>query len=451
MGDRISLINFINVLRGRLEHGIMLIFVTLYLATGLAAYNIGPIPIQWLARSGFIILATALIFALKRIRVVPGGLVFVMFIGWGLVVNALNVGRFGTVMPDLATLPYELYIIVRYVNLLVFAAVLYLTFWLLTQGYAKSLTNWIVLTGALVSLAALYIYIANIYGLPQPPRSRLGTSGSEQATTFSYGYFFYNRALGTFREPSHLAEWLLLPLFFSLTRFNKAARVNTLLIGSILLLTVSLGGILSSVIGIIAAILIINPLRMVNLKRLIGFTVLLSILAVCLQLVPVGIDDEALNIYSIIRFRILELIEGGVEVANLGYLYEFFANTPSPFLGYGHGNANIFLSSVTGNEAVVSYLSLYINVLYSTGVVGFGLLLFFLLRPIIWVVSKKKRGEFGWSPVFLMTYLAYLVFFGIRVEELSVPFAVSAAYLTYQGAPGLKVQGQRHAIRGCRE
>ena len=440
-----------NVLRVRLECGIAFIFVTLFLGTGLAAYNIASVPIQWLAQAGFIALAAALILGLKRVRIVPGGYILIMFMGWALVVNGFNIGRFAAEMPALAPLPYELFIIVRYINLLSFTAVLYLTFWLLTQGYSKSLTNWIVLIGVLVSLAALYLYFANIYGLPEPSRSRLGTGGGEQATTFSYGYFFYNRALGTFREPSHLAEWLLLPLFFSLTRPGKAAIVSTFLIGSTLLLTVSLGGIMSFVIGVVAAILINNPLRIKNLKRLIGITVALSILAVGLQLVSIGIGGEVLNIYSIISFRILELLEGGVAASNIGFVYEFLAENPFPLLGYGLGNANIFFSNNTGNDSVVSYLSLYINVLSSTGIVGFGLLLLFLLRPIIRAVAKKGRFEFGQSPVFLMTYLAYLIFFGVHTEELSVPFAVSAAYLTYQGTLDSRPQGQGHTIRGCSE
>ena len=205
MGEPILLIQAFNVLRGRLECRITLVFVTLFLGTGLAAYSIGSVPIQWLAQAGFVVLAAALVLGLKRIRIVPGGYILIMFMGWALVVNGFNAGRFAAEMPALAPLPYELFIIVRYINLLSFTAVLYLTFWLLTQGYAKSLTNWIVLIGVLVSLAALYIYIANIYGLPQPPRSRMGTSGGEQATTFSYGYFFYNRALGTFVSR---ATWL---------------------------------------------------------------------------------------------------------------------------------------------------------------------------------------------------------------------------------------------------
>ena len=230
-----------------------------------------------------------------------------------------------------------------------------------------------------------------------------------------------------------MAEWLLLPLFFSLTRSGKAARVGTFLIGLTLLLTVSLGGIISFVVGVVVAILISNPLRMKNLKQLVGITVVLSILAVGLQLVSIGVGGEALNIYSIISLRILEFLEGGVEASNIGFVYEFIADNPLPLLGYGLGNANIFLSNVTENDSVVSYLSLYINVLYSTGVMGFGLLLFFLLRPIIRAVAKKGHSEFSQPSVFLMSYLAYLVFFGVHAEELSVPFAISAAYLTYQG------------------
>ena len=416
-------------------------FVALFLCTGLGAYSIWSVPFVWIAQAGEVALAAALIIGLNRVRNVPGGLVFIVFIAWALIVNILNAECFASMMPAMATLPYGLFIIVRYVNLLAFAAVFYLTFWLMTQGYSEFLVKGIVGVGTLVSLAALYIYIAQIYGLPEPSRTRMGTGGGEQATTFSLGSFFYTRALGTFREPSHLAEWLVLPLFFSLARSNRAARVGTFLIGTTLLLTVSLTGILSAMVGGVAAILISNPLRLENLKRLVGVAAVLSVLAIGLQIVSVNAADEEHSITSIVSLRTLEILEGGLGSSNRGHTYEFIADNPFPLVGYGLGNANIFISNAFGSDLVMSYLSLYINTLYSTGIVGLGLLLVFLVSPIIRNLAKRESAKLRHSPVFLMTYLAYLVSFGVNVDELSVPFAISAAFLAHQGALGSRLKG----------
>jgi hypothetical protein len=438
----------------RLGHQVALGFVALFLGTGLAAYSLGPVPVPWLTQVGFVALAGLLIMARNRVRIVPGGLALVMFMAWTLLVSlvsAYSAEYFAGAMPQGATLPYGLFILARYINLLAFAAAFYLTFWLLTQGYAKFLVKWIVLIGIFVSLAAVYVYLAHSYGLPELPRTRLGTGGGEQATTFSSGLLFYRRALGTFREPNHLAEWLLLPLFLSLALSHGAARVSTLLIGSTLLLTVSLAGTLSAVMGGIAGTLMNGPFCAKNLKRTIGVVAMPIVLAVGLIGLSVGVVGEGQSIYSILSFRAVEILEGGVEASNRNYISEFIADNPFPLVGYGLGNANIVASEAMGNDLVVSYLSLYLNIIYSTGVVGICLLLTFLLPPLVRKPAKKGTGEYGLSPVFLMAYLAYLVEFGVSSEELSVPFAVAAAFLRYQGTLGSGLPSLKHMGPGRSE
>ena len=92
--------------------------------------------------------------------------------------------------------------------------------------------------GVLCAAMALYIYVAQLSGLPEPPRTRMGTGGDQQATTFTYAF---HRAMGTFQEPGDLASWLVLPLFLSFLargRYKNLGSIAIAALGSVLLLLV---------------------------------------------------------------------------------------------------------------------------------------------------------------------------------------------------------------------
>src|SRR5687768_436972 len=140
--------------------GVLQLFAVLFAFTGLAAYNFGPAPFPWLAAAGFVALAGALVLFTNRVRLVPGSTALFLFFAWTLFVQTLNAGSFGALLPSGATLSYASFVLVRYLNILAFAAVLYLTYWLLTEGKGTELMRWIVRIGVVVALAAIYIYIA---------------------------------------------------------------------------------------------------------------------------------------------------------------------------------------------------------------------------------------------------------------------------------------------------
>lgn len=408
--------------------------VLLFGGTALAAYTVGPIPAPWLAQAGLVALAVGLVLGRDRVMVVPGGAALAAFVAWALAVNVLRADRYAAFMPLDASLPYPLYVAVRYVGIFSFAAAFYLALWVMYRGYAPRLVNAVVLVGVCVALYSFYIYAAHILGLPEPPRNRAGTGGSGgQATIFSSGGTgLYRRMLGPFREPSQLAEWILIPLFFSFARTGRFARTCRACLAAALVLTVSMGGMVSACAGAVLGLLLTNPLRAGNRRR-VGVVLVGAVLAVgAAASISVGSGDGATNILSILTFRFDEIMEGGIGKSNRGYVVDFMVANPPPPLGYGMGNGNIVFSEYTGSDLPMSFLSLYVNVLYSAGVVGLALLLVFMAAPILRAMRARRVTELGATPVFLMGYLAHMVAFSVNSEELTVPFAIAAAVLAYQ-------------------
>lgn len=412
--------------------------VVLFAGTALAAYTLGPIPAPWLAQGGLVALAVALVLGRDRVMVVPGGAVLAAFLAWALAVNVLQAGRYASLMPLDATLPYPLYLAVRYVGIFSFAAAFYLALWVMYRGYAPRLVNAVVLVGVCVALFSFYVYAAHILGLPEPPRNRMSTGGSgPQATLFSSGGTgLYRRMLGPFREPSQLAEWILIPLFFSFARKGRLARTCRACLTAALVLTVSMGGMVSACAGAVLGLLLTNPLRAGNRRRVLVVLVGATLLGVAAGGITVGAGENATNILSVLTFRIDEIMEGGIGKSNRGYVVDFMVAQPPPPLGYGMGNANIVFSEYTGSKLPMSFLSLYVNVLYSAGVVGLVLLLAFMAAPVLRAVRARGETELGTTPVFLMAYLAHMVAYSVNSEELTIPFAVAAAVLVYQVGRG---------------
>ncbi|HJQ11892.1 MAG TPA: hypothetical protein VJ840_12765 [Gemmatimonadaceae bacterium] len=408
---------------------ILQLFLICFALTGLAAYSFAGVPLPWVGFSGFAVLAAGLILSTNRIRLVPGNGVLFLFVAWTLFAQVLNAGRFGVLMPRSATLSYTLYVAVRYLDVLSFAGALYVCYWLLTEGAGEELVRWIVRIGAIVAALAIYIYIAQQYGLWEPARTRIGTAGAAQVL-----FFGYRRALGTFREPSHLAEWLVLPFFLSFVLKDRASRISGLVIGLALLLTVSLGGIGSAVAGMIGGLILNNPLRPKNLKRIAVVGIALGVLIVAAKSTSIGLGGQ--SVYTMLNVRTLDILEGGIGNSNRAYIADFVSNFPPPVIGYGLGNANIFAASKMGIDLIVSFLSLYVNVMYSSGIVGFGLLALFLAQPIFRRALYAAGSSGDRSIAVLMGYVAYLFLFAAGAEELSISFAIITAFMLYDASTG---------------
>lgn len=405
------------------------LFIALFFMSGLEAYQVDRFPIAWLASAGFVVLVLMHVLRSGAVMPVPGGVFFLLFCSWSLLAGGIGAPAFQELMPVEATLPYGPFTLARFFRLLAFASALYITVCLLREGHAPRLTAGIVGAGVILSLAALYMYFAGIYGWPDLPRTRMGTAGGAQAVTFSSGNLFYHRALGTFREPSHLAEWLLIPFFFSFLRGRVLYRIATLVIAAALILTVSMAGILSLVFGFLFVLLIDRPLSRRNAGIALLAAVALAAGTLVADSVTISTVEKPDSLYAIIAARATDLFSEGLRASSRSYIYDFMDAHPLSWLGLGPGNTNILLARTLESRLVVSCLSLYVNILYSAGIIGFVFLSLFLLQPLAGYMLRSRKTMGPRGCVLLMAYIASLVSFSVLSEELTIPFAVAAGFL----------------------
>jgi len=429
-------------------------FLFLFFLTSLGAYNAGPVPVSWLAQSGFIALAAGVILFNDRIRVVPGAGFLIFFLAWAFVVTAAHYGEFSEMMPIASTLPYPAYITFRHINIISFAATLYLTYWLVSEGEGQALVRWIVIIASVVAVVALYIYLAHMFHLPEPPRNRMGTAGGagKQVTEFSSGEgLSHSRATGTFREPGYLAEWLILPLFLSFAFRNRMARMSSAAMAAAFALTLSMTGFFSVVAGTIGALLITRPFSKRTYK-VVGVAVLVGAVAfLLLSRISVGFAGEnRISLGTLVGDRVIFTIIGGIAKSNRSYVYDFVAENPIPAFGIGLGNGNLIFAREIGTVSPVSFLSLYLFTLYSAGYPGMILLGSFLARPIVQYVTSFKR-TIAITPLLFMGYLAYLVSFTVGSEELTPWFGITAGLFACESQRLEKVRmffSRRAALTG---
>ncbi|OPX84858.1 MAG: hypothetical protein A4E53_03691 [Pelotomaculum sp. PtaB.Bin104] len=408
---------------------IMFCYGALLVGNALGAYNIGFIPIQWLVQLGLISIIIHIGFT-RKLYTVEGTNALLWLFFWTIFVTTVNVifGDYPSLMSPNSTIPYTFFIYLRILVLLSFISAIYIIYWLLVRGYQDSVIIWTVRIGTFVSIVAIYIYIAQIYGLPEPPRNRLGTGGGEQSVIFSYAF---HRAMGTFREPSHLAEWLVVPFFLSLRK--GLLNLHTVLIGLALFLTGSLTGIIGSALGFAGAIIISNPFKRSSLKILLRLTIAILIALVFFNAIAVSYGAGQTNLFQVISERMAPILfGGGMKVSDRDYIYQYLATTSLPLLGSGIGNANLLLSQYLESGLVTSFLSLYFNFMYSAGILGTILLTYFLLRPIVKILIIKKIRRNKQILFILAAYLSYLVMFAVNSEEFSMMFAVAFALLAYE-------------------
>ncbi len=410
-----------------LESQALCVFWMSLAGNALGAYDLQSVPVPWLTNALVVAFVPYLVLRTdQRIRV-PGLRLVFLFGFWSVGVTLVNISLtdYSLLSPELMTTSYPVFIILRFLNILAFLGQLCLTFWLVERGYVERLIRITVSLGTIVAMVAVYVYVAQVLNLPELPRNRIGTGGGEQSIQFTYAF---HRAMGTFREPSHLAEWLATPLVLSFLGLSERRILPSALMGLVLLLTGSLTGILGVALGLAIAV-VVGSLggaffaRVVKLAGQIG--VLLVICYPLFFLVGVSYSDGHADLIGVLTDRIAPLVfGGGVAASNRDYVYQFVASTPIPWFGLGMGNCNLVFSDYFGISFVTSYLSLYINTLYATGYLGLLLLSSFLFVPILRYWRARGRHDSWRRTLLLGAYCSWLVVFAVHAEELTAMFGV---------------------------
>jgi hypothetical protein len=415
--------------RGLTHTAYRMLVVTLVLHA-LAAYAIGPVPFPWLAQ--MLAMWMFLWIGFKSgLRIAPGMVLFVFFFIYALLVTSYQsiIGEYYRFMPPKATTPYLMYIALRFMTMASFGSLVFVTFWFLVRGWKPQLIRLMTLLCLLVSLAALYIYFAQIYGFPEPPRTRLGTGGGEQSIKFTYAF---HRALGTFREPSHLAEWLVLPLFMSFASQGWTSYAARGLGVIALLLSGSLTGIGAILGGMAAAFIFMMPFMSMSVVKSVLRMVLIGALGLSsFSLFVSSNDSKNADLIDVLSKRIKPLEEKGIGQSNRNYVYSYLENTEILWFGTGMGNSNLQFTQATGLDATASFLNLFVNIELSLGYIGLALFIIFLITPFF--ILFANRG-YKFEPdhfMILAAFFGWLVVFFAHSEELSFHFAMIYALLLH--------------------
>ena len=389
----------------------------------MGAYQAFSIPLQWL---GSLLAVSAFIMFLymgrtyRRFYFYPLFIIllllFISTLGWWYWSTQID---FSMILPPGATTDYYVYIFLRYLQIFAFVSVYFLCVSFLRENGVIRLANMVIFFGVVASIYAIYVYIAQIYGLYEVPRNRIGTGGEEQSIIFTYAF---HRAMGTFREPSHLAQWLVLPFFMTFMRrsYNYlGARITILLV---ILLTGSLTGILSVFAGYLLAMFVVFSLR-TAFFRVINFAIVLSLAAYLFSILALPNEGGSVDILSVLLERLIPIISDGMEASNRAHVYEYVYHHSVPAIGYGFGNANLLVGDYMGIGLVGSFLSLYLNMIYSIGYFGIGIAIIFMIAPVFLLLYHRTADK-NQLFVILGSYVGWLLIYSVLTEELSISFAI---------------------------
>lgn len=399
------------------------LFKFLFFISALSSYALLGIPIQWLGLAFSCAIFILMLFK-KNFLISKIHLPLYLFVMWSFFVTLISMPFNTFPMPSLATSGYEIFIFLRLLKLIAFLSIFIITIKVMEIYGYRNITKHIINLGFFIAIYSFYTYFATLYNLPELPRNRLGTGGAEAVTSFTYDF---HRATGTFLEPSHLGEWLSLPFLLSFIIQERLIIFKRVTMGIVILLTGSFGTILSIILGLCLTVLILlvdlrrNALMLSMLKYIFVATLLIIISFLLINILLSGIFIDQLG------ERLSSLTEFGLVGSNRGYVYLFLANNPVPITGYGLGFSNLFLTNISGGTAMMSFLSLYINTLYSSGIIGFIILIVALFYPLFLIIINSSRNKKSDVFYIVWAYITLLILFIVNMEELTVTFAISYA------------------------
>lgn len=159
--------------------------------SGLQAYALGPVPFDWIASAGWIGAALTLL-VYRPVGIPKVMLGFVLFVGVAVAFTAFASlqGDYSRHMPSMASNPYPVYMALRVFVLAAFLSAGYCAWWLCKRARFEIFASAIVFVGVVLSALALYIFIAQVVGLPSRPeavRGRAEPNRRQHSATRSTG------------------------------------------------------------------------------------------------------------------------------------------------------------------------------------------------------------------------------------------------------------------------
>lgn len=321
------------------------------------------------------------------------------------------------------------FIALRIINILAFVIILN---YFACQNYQdknfldleKNLVN----IGLFFSSIAILLFLTQILNLKEINfidflRNRLSTGGGE-IYTLKYNYNFddqyvYYRAIGTFREPSLLANALVLPFFLSI----KIKRYFSMaVIGLSIYLTYSLAMFIAICFGVASSLFVIHKSKLISKNIILPFFTLIFLMFIFFKF-----GSEFSNVY-------LERLVYLSENNSRDYIYKNLEVILGDYwLGNGIGYGFFKLAEhILGSFAVpVSFLSLPLNIWSSGGVIGLIIIIHLILSHNI--LTLINFNSFNRNLYLLIVPLnVFLILYFSSFEELHIWHAIALGmYLSY--------------------
>jgi hypothetical protein len=347
------------------------------------AYAVYHIPLPWAANVGVIALAGYLLCSRQFPKFI-GMKIITCLAAFAIAVTTIKSILFSLPTGISLTVPFSAYILLRILNIISFIAAIGVVCYLLEQYKPARLMATIIMLGVVIALFSYLVYYVQTHFLSNMGQNRATSYFAQGQVIFSYPF---HRAVGTFREPSLLAAWLMVPFVMSLSSIYLVPA--SILIGGILLLTGSLSLVLCLALGALGSLLTIIFFTVVKNKKVelswARFLLLLTVVAVCsygifhmmnvssealladqlqqtqqnAQLSPAQVAQEETAIktrlikdkmltlasgtswFDVIKTRISKMLHGGISAENRMYIYDYEKTLSVTWLGQGLGISNI--------------------------------------------------------------------------------------------------------------
>ncbi|WP_156406236.1 hypothetical protein [Hydrogenophaga sp. Root209] len=414
------------------------LIVASFIASGLDAYQFFNIPSTWYS---YLIALIAMLFLPQRLSNHRAITFYLLFFAWAMTTTCVALVN----LTSSLTLQDLMFILIRFLKLFFFISTLFIYFnFFNSREDIIPFISAVIYIGAIFAAIALYIYVAQVAGLPEFERNRMGTGGDLVASKPIFTYPFH-RLLGTFREPGLYVEWILLPYFLSVQfiwRSRIIALCSGLMLGSIFLTGSLLGIVIVASTGGLAILSwTIDSRKIVNYRYFASIFIALSIFSVLVdgqkdthgyRIADTSHMHAGQLVMLIIEDRVKPLAQSGMQAENRAYLSKAIDFYTVNLTGIGLGISNLQLANALKSKLPGSFLSLYTNALVSTGIIGIFLLSVSLVFPLL----EKKIGETAKilylkdSAIWLLClYVAYFLTFYATIEELSYGFAITTALI----------------------
>ena len=418
---------------GPVVFGVLCLIVAL---DGADAYTYAGVPLPWLAM--FLATPLLLVYAtFSPLRAPPGLALYLVLLCWMLgntIVMSMRTD-YSADMPAMATTSYPTFVFLRGYAFFGFLFLSIVVFNYARQASPDKLLNVVTVLGILVTLYAVYVLLAQRLQLPMIPKTRFGTGEGGVIAGGETGYFgdaterYLFRTIGSFREPSFLGIWLIVPFFLSIAAAGgKVLNWRSIFIGLGILSTGSLTAAVAVVAGFLGALALVQPLSKRGLKIVGAIALAAVILGLVINTVARMYLDTPADLSFADQYleRLERLSTGGVQTTNRSYAFKKFID--SEFSLYGEGMGNAHLVNSRDAAVTVSFLSLYIHIWFAGGAIGLTLLLLYLFLPLLAVLLRARQNRFD-NVWFVAPYVAWLVVFIANDENLNVMISLAAGLL----------------------